>query len=244
MADFIRIAHRGSSGTSPENTRTAFEKAIEMGVDMIEMDCQLSKDGHVVVIHDEHLDRTAGVKGLVGEKTLKQLKRLDVGAWFQSSFKGERILALEEVMEIVADKVDLNLEIKPLPPGSHGIELKILFVISYYNYLERSVLSSFDYRSLSRVRELAPEARIGILYGAETRDDPLEKAGELDAYSLHIQKELVTPELLEKARRAGLSTFVWTVNEVAEMEEFLSLGAQGIISDFPEKFWKVRPRKR
>lgn len=244
MADFIRIAHRGSSGTSPENTRTAFEKAIEAGVDMIEMDCQLSQDGHVVVIHDECLDRTAGVKGLVREKTLKQLKRLDVGTWFQSSFKGERILTLEEVMEIVVDKVDLNLEIKHIPAGSYGIELKILFVINYYNYLERSILSSFDYRSLSRVRELAPKARIGVLYDTETREDPFEKAGELEAYSLHVQKELLTPELLEKARRMGLSTFVWTVNEVAEMEEFLSMGVQGIISDFPEKFWKVRPGGR
>src|SRR3989338_11084735 len=108
MADFIKIAHRGSSGSYPENTRLSFEKAIEAVADMIEMDCQLSKDGHVVVFHDERLDRTAKAKGFVKSKTLQQLKKLDVGAWFKKSFKGERILTLEEVMEIAAGKVDLN----------------------------------------------------------------------------------------------------------------------------------------
>ncbi len=243
MADFIKIAHRGFSGSYPENTHVAFEKAIEAGVDMIEMDCQLSKDGHVVVIHDEGLDRTAGVRGTVKGKTLKQLKKLDVGAWFKKSFRGERILALEEVMEIVAGKVDLNLDIKPIPHGPLGIELKILFILSRYDYLERSILSSFNYRSLRRVRELGPDARIGVLYGAGMKDDPFQVAREVHAYSLHIQKELATPHFLERAGQLGLNTFVWTVNEVAEMEEFLSLGVQGIISDFPEKFWKVKSRR-
>ena len=91
MANFIKIAHRGSSGSYPENTRLAFEKALEAGADMIEMDCQLSKDGHVVVFHDERLNRTAKVKGYVKGKTLKQLKKLDVGAWCKRSFKGQRI---------------------------------------------------------------------------------------------------------------------------------------------------------
>lgn len=244
MANFVKIAHRGSSGSYPENTRLSFEKAIEVGADMIEMDCQLAKDGHVVVIHDEGLNRTAGVKGYVKSRTLKQLKKLDVGAWFKRSFKGERILTLEEVMEIVAGKVDLNLEIKHVPHGPVGIELKILFILSHYNYLERTILSSFDYRSLHRVRELAPEARIGILYGTGLKDNPFQAAKELNAYSLHIERDLTTPHFLEQARQLGLKCFVWTVNEVKDMEKFLALGVDGMISDFPEKFWKIKPRKR
>src|ERR1700675_3052236 len=107
MAGFIRVAHRGSSGSYPENTRVAIEKAIEAGVEMIEVDCQLSKDGHVVVFHDEGLQRTARAKGYVRGKTLKELKKLDVGAWFKKSFKGERILTLEEVLQILGGKVDV-----------------------------------------------------------------------------------------------------------------------------------------
>ncbi|TAJ97871.1 glycerophosphodiester phosphodiesterase [bacterium] len=244
MANFIKIAHRGSSGSYPENTRLAFEKAIEAGVDMIEIDCQLSKDGHVVVFHDERLQRTTGAKGYVKGKTLRQLKKLDAGAWFKKSFKGEKILTLEEVMEIVVGKADLNLEIKHVPRGPVGLEIKILFILSHYDYLERAIFSSFDYRSLGRVRELAPEPRIGLLYGAGMKDNPFQAAREVRAYSLHIQKELATPAFLERAVQFGLRTFVWTVNEVREMEKFLSLGVDGLISDFPEKFWKIKQRKK
>ncbi|MBI2989518.1 MAG: glycerophosphodiester phosphodiesterase [Deltaproteobacteria bacterium] len=244
MADFVKIAHRGSSGSCPENTRLAFEQAMEASVDMIEMDCQLSKDGHVIVIHDERLDRTARTKGYVKTKTLKQLKKLDVGAWFKKSFKGERILTLEEVLEIVAGKVELNLEIKSVPRGPMGIELKMLFVLSHYDYLERTIFSSFDYHSLRRLRELAPDVRIGILYRDGIADNPFDAAREVNAYSIHIQQELATADFLERAGQLGLKSFVWTVNEVKEMERFLSLGVDGIISDFPEKFWKIKPRKR
>ena len=244
MGGFIRVAHRGSSGSYPENSRIALEKAIEAGVDMIEVDCQLSKDGHVVVIHDERLQRTARAKGYVRGQTLKQLKKLDVGAWFKKAFKGERILTMEEVVEIVDGKADLNVDIKAVKQGSPGIELKILFILSHYGYLDRSILSSFDYRALRRVRELAPEAQIGILHGAETKENPFQVAREIGAYSLHIQKELATSPLLERAAQLGLKTFVWTVNEVPEMEKFLALGVDGIISDFPEKFWKVRQKRR
>jgi len=244
MADFIKIAHRGSSGSYPENTRLAFEKAIEAGADMIEMDCRLSKDGHVVVIHDDRLDRTARAKGFVKGKTLRQLKKLDVGAWLKKSFKGERIQTLEEILEIVSGKVEINLEIKSVLHGPLGIELKVLFIVSHFDYLERAIFSSFDYQSLRRLRELAPDVRIGVLYGAGSKDNPFQAAREMNAYSLHIQREFATPHFLEEARELGLKSFVWTVNEVKEMEKFLSLGVDGIISDFPEKFWKIKQRKR
>ena len=244
MADFIKIAHRGSSGSYPENTRLAFEKAIEAGADMIEMDCRLSKDGHVVVIHDDRLDRTARAKGFVKGKTLRQLKKLDVGAWLKKSFKGERIQTLEEILEIVSGKVEINLEIKSVLRGPLGIELKVLFIVSHFDYLERAIFSSFDYQSLRRLRELAPDVRIGVLYGAGIKDNPFQAAREMNAYSLHIQREFATPHFLEEARELGLKSFVWTVNEAKEMEKFLSLGVDGIISDFPEKFWKIKQRKR
>lgn len=239
-AGFVRIAHRGASGSYPENTGLAFVKAIEAGADMIALDCQLSRDGHVVVVHDERLDRTARVKGLVRTKTLKQLKKLDIGAWFKRSFRGQRILTLEEVMETVAGRADLNLNIKIAPRGPLGIELKVLFILSHYRCLERSVLSSFDYRVLRQLRELAPEAVLGVLYGSNVTENPLRVAEEIAAYSVHVQKELATLQFLDQAGRMGLKRFVWTLNEVAEMERFLALGVEGMMSDFPERFWKIR----
>jgi glycerophosphoryl diester phosphodiesterase len=243
MNGFIRVAHRGSSGTCPENTRAAIEKAVESGVDMVEVDCQLSKDGHVVVFHDERLARTARAKGHVRSKTLKELQKLDIGAWFKKSFKGERILTLEEALDIIDGRADINIDIKGDLQGSLGIELKLLFILSHYDYLERTVFSAFDQRVLRRVRELAPDTRIGILHGRENKENPFQLAREVGAESLHIQKELATPPVVERSAQIGLKTLVWTVNEVSEMEKFLKLGVDGLFSDYPEKFWKLRQKR-
>lgn len=242
MARFLRIAHRGASGDFPENTRLAFEKAIEAGADMIEIDCQLTKDGHVVVFHDERLSRTAGVKGSVNGKTLEQLKKLEIGGWQKKSFQGQRILTLEEVLEGVAGKADLCIELKQFTGSQAGIEIKILFTLSHFDYLDQTIVSSFHYPCLERVRELAPEARIGLTYGAGVREDPFMVAEQLGASSIHVQKEMATRDFLDRAWADGLDVYVWTVNDVRDMERFLSLGVQGIISDYPEKFWKLKSK--
>jgi glycerophosphoryl diester phosphodiesterase len=240
MATFTKIAHRGASGTFPENTRLAFEKAIEARVDMIELDCQLTKDGHVVVFHDERLERTARVNGAVKDHTLAELKKVDVGEWRKKAYKGERILALEEVLDLVGERANLCLDIKQFAESPQGIELKILFILSHYDCLDRAIIASFDYRCLGRFRELAPEARLGVICDSATPQDPFAAARDLSAASILVQKELATREFLQKAWDDGLDVYVWTVNEVREMEKFASIGVQGIISDFPERFWKLK----
>jgi glycerophosphoryl diester phosphodiesterase len=244
MAGFIKVAHRGASGHFPENTRLAFEKAIEARADMIELDCQLSQDGHVVVFHDERLNRTARARGKIGEKTLEQLKKLDVGQWRKKAFKGERILTIEEVLQFVAGHIDLCIEIKHFPHSPYGIELKLLFILSHYSCLDRTIISSFNYHCLDRVRELAPESRVGVLFGVDSKEDPFAAARRLDATSIHVQKDLATREFMDRAWEGGLDVHVWTVNEVRDMEKFASLGVQGIVSDYPEKFWKLRFRPK
>jgi glycerophosphoryl diester phosphodiesterase len=239
MAGFKKIAHRGASGEYPENTRLAFEKAIEARADMIELDCQLTQVGHVVVFHDQRSTRTAGVRGAVKNRTLAQLKKLDVGQWRKKSFKGERILTLEEALEIIVGDANLCLEIKSFPESAQGIELKILFILSHYDYLDRTILSSFDYRALARVRELAPEAPLGIIFGS-SEVDPFVAAKQVGAASIHARKELASREFLERAWDEGLDVYVWTVNETREMEAFAALGVQGLISDYPERFLKLR----
>jgi glycerophosphoryl diester phosphodiesterase len=236
MPDWLRIAHRGASGDFPENTRIAFAKAIEAGADMIELDCQLSRDGHVVVFHDEHLKRTAGSTGRVRDKTLEQLKKLDIGSWRNEMFKDERILTLEEVLQIIAGKIDLCIEIKSYPGASSDLEIKLLFIVSHYDYLDRTIFSSFAYSHLRRVRELAPQARIGVIHGSDGQGDPLNFAKEIGAGSIHLEKQLASPEFLINSRQAGVDVYVWTVNEVKEMKRFVSLGVQGLMSDFPERF--------
>ena len=242
MASLRKIAHRGASGRYPENTRLAFTKAIAAGADMIELDCQLSRDGHVVVFHDERLNRVGRSRGTVRSKTLGQLKRLDVGAWRGRAFAGERILTLEEALDSIAGNADLCLEIKAYPDSAPGIELKLLFIVSHYDYFERTIFSSFDYRSLVRLRELAPDANIGLIVGSPLKPNWLEAARGLTAKSVHVQKELATRELLAQAWEEGLDVYVWTVNDIHDMETLGGMGVQGLISDFPEKFSKLHCR--
>jgi glycerophosphoryl diester phosphodiesterase len=236
MVAFAKVAHRGASGNFPENTRLAFQKAIEAQADMIEMDCQLTRDGHIVIFHDERLKRTAGASGTVRSKSLEQLKQLDVGRWKKKSFSGERVLTLEEVLAIIAGKVDLCLDIKQFNDSQPGIEIKLLFTLSHYDYLDQTIFSSFNYACLDRLREFAPEARIGLIYRTGVKEDPLGAAERLGASSIHVQKEAATRPFLDKAWEAGLDVHVWTVNSVRDMEKFASLGVQGIVSDYPERF--------
>jgi glycerophosphoryl diester phosphodiesterase len=238
MVRFKKIAHRGASGEYPENTRMAFAKAIEARADMIELDCQLTRDGHVVVYHDEKLRRITGARGALRDKTLAQLKTLDIGQWRKKAYMGERILTLEEAIETIAGNVDLCVEIKSFA-ATPGIELKLLFILSHYDYLDRTMISSFDYRVLDRVRELAPEATIAVIFGSNSKEDPFNAASRLGAVSINVQKELASREFLRRAWDSGLDVYVWTINDLRQMEEFASLGIQGIITDFPEKFWKL-----
>jgi glycerophosphoryl diester phosphodiesterase len=238
MPRFLKIAHRGASGSFPENTRAAFQKAVEAGADMIELDCQLTLDGHIVVFHDERLSRTARARGTVAQRSLEQLKQLDIGSWRKKSFSGERVLALEEVLAWVDGQVDLCIDIKQYPGSPAGIELKLLFTITHFDYMARVIFSSLDYECLRRVRELAPEAPIGVICAKGMRVDPIGEAVAIGGRSIHIQKDLASRDFLERAWHQGLDVYVWTVNDLPEIERFASLGVQGIMSDYPERLAK------
>lgn len=239
MLGLTKIAHRGASGTYPENTRLAFQKAIDARVDMIELDCQLSYDGHIVVFHDERLSRIAKTRDAVGRRSLDQLKKLDIGSWRKESFCAERIQTFEEVLALVNGRVSLCVDIKQFPASPAGIELKLLFTITHFDYWDRVVLSSFDYHCLKRVRELAPEARIGMIFGKGAQRDPIAAGIELGARSIHVQKELASRDFIQRAWDEGFDVYVWTLNDLGEMEKFASLGVQGIISDYPERLAKL-----
>lgn len=149
------IAHRGASAYAPENTMTAFEKAIELGAQGLELDVQLSSDGKLVVIHDEKLDRTSNAKGWVKDKTLDELKSLDFGSWFSKAFAGEKIPLLDEVMELISawDGI-LNIEIKSGVVIYPDIEQKVAAAISKFNMHDRIIVSSFNHYSLVNLRKI------------------------------------------------------------------------------------------
>lgn len=231
----LKIGHRGASGTTPELTRAAFLRALELGVDMIELDIQLTKDGYLVVIHDHDLQRTTNGTGPVREHTLAQIKQLEAGSWFDARFRGESVLTLEEVIEIVGRRAMLNVEIKSPPGDWSGTALKTVAVLTHAGLLGTTVISCFEMQALQKVRELSPAARLGVLWHQPDFTEAWNWAHQLAAWSFHPWSKVLTAGGVEEAHRRGLRVLTWTVNDAEEIEQMTAIGVDGIISDFPER---------
>jgi len=226
------IAHRGASGTSPENTLAAFRRAVEIGADMIELDVQLTRDGAVVVIHDYTLERTTSGVGAVHETVLADLRRLDAGSWFAPAFGGERVPTLAETLDAVP--LPINVELKPVGPGE--LEARALAVVEEAGALRRTIFSSFAMDALERVRARSAAAQLAVLWETERVEDAVAWARRVGARALHLRKDTTTPRALEAAASAQLAVRVWTVNDQAEMQRLAAAGVGGIFTDFPERF--------
>lgn len=201
-------AHRGFSEAYPENTLLAFEKAIEAGADRIETDLALTKDGVVVLMHDNTVDRTTDGQGGVAAFTLEELKRLDAGSWKSPEFAGERVPTLAEALELTAGRAELNLEIKSNGRTRSSVRATIAAaaaVILEHDALDRVVFSSFDYEALLRVREHLPEARLLLLdWDAPSEFGWLDVAIAQGFYGWSPRSEYLTFERAQHAKEAGL----------------------------------------
>jgi len=226
------IAHRGASGTCPENTLAAFRRAEALGAHMIELDVQLTRDREVVVLHDDTLERTTDGRGILGRWTLAEVRRLDAGSWFAPEFAGESVPTLAEVLEAV--RLPMNVELKA--DGSPGLADRALAVVEEAGALGRVVFSSFDPSALLRLRGLTADAGLGVLWARRGLAPAIDFAKRVAARGLHLRKTLASPESLAAAREAGLVVRVWTVNEPREFAPLQAAGASGVFTDYPERF--------
>ncbi|WP_042166146.1 glycerophosphodiester phosphodiesterase [Paenibacillus gorillae] len=235
MAKLVNYAHRGASGYCPENTMAAFSKALELGATGIETDVQMTKDGRLVLIHDEKLTRTAGLDAYVGAVDYSDLKRLDAGSWHSAEFSTETVPALEELLELVKQTDTIvNLELKNGLVQYQGLEQKVIQTVRDYNLSDRIIISSFNHYSLVECSRLAPEIRTGILY-MEGLYEPWRYAQSIGASALHAPNYAVLPEWVAEASRNGVDYNPFTVNEPEEMKRLIGAGVAGIITDFPDR---------
>jgi glycerophosphoryl diester phosphodiesterase len=232
---FLGIAHRGASGRAPENTHAAFAAALALGAEAIELDCQLSSDGELVVIHDETLERTTDGEGPVGDRSAAELAELDAGAWFDPSYRGERIPRLADVLAQLQGRVTLNVEIKSARDLGR-IEPKLAALVAAANAAEWVVFSSFHPDAVRNLRFAAPWARLGVLCNEDPRQRGLALALELAAEMVIPGRRWVDARVVEEAHVHGLDVWVWTVNEPGEMRRLVALGVDAIFSDWPERF--------
>ncbi|MCK6500310.1 MAG: hypothetical protein L6Q38_12625 [Nitrospira sp.] len=233
---WLRIAHRGASGEAPEHTRRAFLRALDHGVDMIELDVHLSRDGELIVIHDDVLERTTNGRGLVREHELPGLRALDVGAWFGPAFAGESILTLGEVVALVDGRARLNVELKSPRADWRGQALQLSDVLRRADIVGSTVVSCFDPEALAVLRDVEPAAQLGLLWADADVEVAWDWARRLAAISFHPHWTLTAEATVNAAHERGLLVLTWTVNEVEVMEDLLAAGVDGIITDYPDRF--------
>ncbi|MFC5449832.1 glycerophosphodiester phosphodiesterase [Paenibacillus aestuarii] len=228
------IAHRGAKGMAPENTLASFQLGLSQGCEGIELDVQLTADEEIVVCHDMTLDRTTNGHGLIVEKTLTEIKTYDAGYWFGDEFKGEKIPTLDEVFDLVSENIMINVEVKHAYEGR--MELKLIELLRRRNRLNQVIISSFDHKCIRRLKQMEPEARIGLLYQANLLDPvAYARSFDVEVYSLHPYYQLLDAEDVRKAKENNLYVYPYTANEEKDLLKLTEAGVSGIITDFPAR---------
>lgn len=220
---FVCIGHRGAMGYRPENTLASFELALDMGCPWIELDVY-QVDDHLVVIHDDELERTTNGHGRVMAQTFDYLRGLDAG-------DGQRIPTLEEVIDLVDRRAGINVELK-----GENTAVPVSTVLNAYCCrgwsTEQFLVSSFNHGELAKTD---PAFRRGALFGRRGRKNYLEAAGRLNAWSINLDLSLVTRDIVEAAHAGGFKVLVYTVNESADVARMIDMSVDGVFTNYPDR---------
>lgn len=251
--EFEVIAHKGASGTAPENTLVAFKKAIDLGVDMIEIDVRHTKDGEIVVIHDETLDRTTNGRGLVHDYTLAEIKELDAGSWFDPAFRNEKVPTLKEALDLINGSCKVLIEIKHMDhPHYHDFAEKLIDVIrEEKNGYEWIILQSYETDYLEAAHEYDDHVQtkkimIGedsaplIQFYIETKMH-LGRAKEDDRMkALNPEYHTLSTRRVFRMHARGFEVYTYAVNNREDMIKMLHMGVDGIITDYPAILMEIK----
>ena len=237
------FAHRGYSGKYPENTMIAFKKALECGVDGIELDVQLTKDGEVVIIHDETIDRTTTGKGFVVDYTYEELEKFDASFKFKD-LGFNKIPTLREYFQLVKDyDIVTNVELKTGINEYLGIEEKVWELIKEYNLEEKVIISSFNHFSVMRMKKIAPQLKYGFL-----SEDWIIDAGKYThshgVQCYHPRFNNLVPDVIKELKKYNLEINTWTVNLEEDMRHLYSNNIDVIITNYPELAQEIKNRQR
>lgn len=232
-------AHRGASAYAPENTLEAFQLAVDMGADGVELDIQLTKDGEIVVIHDETIDRTSDGKGWVKDMTLEELRRFNYNKTHPQTEHAD-IPTMREVFTLLKPTdLFINIEIKTGVVFYEQIEEKILALTKEMGMEERVCYSSFNHYTVTKIHRLDPSTQVGFLYA----DGPID----MPSYGLKHGVNALHPALynlqfegfVEECKKHGLKLHVWTVNEKEHIQMCRDMGMDAIITNYPDVARKI-----
>lgn len=231
------IAHRGASAYAPENTFAAFEKAVELGADFIELDVQLTKDGRLAVIHDDKVDRTTNGTGFVREYTMNELEKLDAGSWFSPEFQGEKIPSLEAVLGKYHNKTGLLIEIKS-SKTQPGIEKAAGQLISRFGHSMNAIVQSFDAGAMRALHHMYPSIPTAVLIRPRFGMLPRARLRQIAEFARYVSLKatMVSPFLIKSIHSCDLKALAWTVNGEKTGRRLKSWKIDGIITDYPDYF--------
>lgn len=238
MNDILVWGHRGASGYAPENTLSSFQLAVDQKADGVELDIQLTKDGEIVVIHDETVNRTTNGVGYVKDFTLAELKTLNANCT-HPEYEKEHIPTMKEVFELLKPtNLTINIELKTGVFDYEGIEEKIVKLTKEEGFEDRVIYSSFNHYSILKIQEWNPNAKTAFLYADGALDMPTYgKAHHVDA--LHPDwVNLKYPKFMEECKENGLDVNVWTVNTKDQILYAKKMGVHAIIGNYPDRIRK------
>ena len=236
------FAHRGASAYAPENTIESFQLAEKQGAEGIEFDLKLTRDKKVVAIHDITVNRTTNGKGTVTDFSLEEIKKLDAGSFFSKEFFNCKIPTLEEIIESLDDKMIFNIELTNYATPADELPDLVAEIVSRYQIKDRVLYSSFNFRTLKRIKKLSPSSPVAVLAlpgiaGILSRSGTGLKYAKGVVHPYHTD---VSQKYVKRLHSAGYRVHTWTVNDEKEMQRLFSLKIDGIITDDPLKARKVR----
>jgi glycerophosphoryl diester phosphodiesterase len=235
-ADIFIVAHRGSSGTAPENTMASFNEAIQSGASMIETDIQFSADDKVVIFHDGKLDRTSNGTGFTGEKNYDELYQLDAGSWFDPKFAGEHIPLLKDLIELTKDKCYLNVEIKNRKSSRIDHRLDKILQVIYDNHFEKFTLfSSFDHGLLKKLKEIDKNAHTAVIKIPFDWRKPSTLCSRTKSEAFVCSLKEVNRKIVEDARAHDIYLGVYSVDNVEQLEIVRKNNIKAIVTNYPAR---------
>ncbi len=231
------VGHRGAAGLAPENTIPAFEEAKKYHVDYIEFDVRETRDGHLILMHDEDVSRTTNGRGSVRDMDLAQIKQLDAGSWFSHRYRNTRVPTLAEALEVLrSDGIGIIIELK-----DRNIEKKTLVVVEESDLLDRVIIASFAMNDLINTRRINDTVQLAII-SPQYNQRILEQMERLGIGMLALEKDAVDRYIIRRCREEGILLDVGTVNDIREAERLIGMGVDIICTDYPDRIYVLRKR--
>lgn len=232
---FVVYAHRGASAYAPENTRIAFEKAIELNANGIELDLQKTKDGKIVIFHDDIIDYKSNGKGKVIDYTYQELLKLDFGSWFDAKYKNQKIMLFEDfARDFLSKDLTFAIELKVL-----GIEQKVLEIINKYKTHNNIYITSYLYEALENVKKIDSNIKLSWLIEGKINKKNIEKILKINGVQICPKASLVSKKDIEFANNNNVGVRLWGIDNEKIMQKVYKLNIEGMTVNFPDKLIKL-----